>query len=355
MSSNSDAQTVGAAPDRAGSVGSKSSATVLTSPKTPSKEPRLPLGGSADPTRYPLTISSIGKHGGSITLFANSQADRRAWIEAIEERRRVVNERKRRFDVYIFAYNPVGTVKVNCSSAARSTVFLGCDTGVYVGDPLGSHYEQVLELEKVTQMDVLHKYGLVILLADRTLYTFPLESLNPGEDPSANTKKGRRISSHVSFFKVGSCNGRTLICAVKSTALSSTVKTFEPVAPSDTSTKKSGFLRMFKGSPESVKVFKEFYIPSESTSIHFLKTKLCVGCAKGFEIVDLESLNTQGLLDPTDESLEFVMKRENLRPVAIFRLPDGSFMLCYDGGLTFPAPYTDGLIRTRLFQMGYSY
>lgn len=68
----------------------------------------------------------------------------------------------------------------------------------------------------------------------------------------------------------------------------------------------------------------------ESSSIHFLKTKLCVGCTKGFEIVDLESLDTQGLLDPADTSLEFVRKRENLRPMAIYRI-ENEFLLCYDG------------------------
>lgn len=68
----------------------------------------------------------------------------------------------------------------------------------------------------------------------------------------------------------------------------------------------------------------------ESTSIHYLKTKMCVGCSRGFEIVDLESLDTQGLLDPNDESLEFVRKRENLRPMAIYRIHN-EFLLCYDG------------------------
>lgn len=75
---------------------------------------------------------------------------------------------------------------------------------------------------------------------------------------------------------------------------------------------------------------KEFYIPVESTSIHYLKTKMCVGCSRGFEIVDLESLDTQGLLDPNDENLEFVRKRENLRPMAIYRIHN-EFLLCYDG------------------------
>jgi hypothetical protein len=77
-------------------------------------------------------------------------------------------------------------------------------------------------------------------------------------------------------------------------------------------------------------LWQEFYIPVESTSIHFLKTKLCVGCTRGFEIVDLETLDTQGLLDPNDETLDFVRKRENLRPMAIYRIQN-EFLLCYDG------------------------
>ena len=76
----------------------------------------------------------------------------------------------------------------------------------------------------------------------------------------------------------------------------------------------------------------------ESTSIHYLKTKLCVGCSKGFEIVDLETLDTQGLLDPMDESLEFVRKRENLRPMAIYRIHN-DFLLCYDGTPFFPVAW----------------
>jgi hypothetical protein len=65
-----------------------------------------------------------------------------------------------------------------------------------------------------------------------------------------------------------------------------------------------------------------------------LKTKLCVGCPNGFEIVDLETLDTQGLLDPADESLDFVRRREStLKPMAIYRI-ENEFLLCYDGGLS---------------------
>lgn len=73
---------------------------------------------------------------------------------------------------------------------------------------------------------------------------------------------------------------------------------------------------------------QEFYIPTESTSIHFLRSKLCVGCAKGFEVVSLETLETQSLLDQADTSLDFVARRENIKPIHIERL-QSEFLLCY--------------------------
>jgi hypothetical protein len=76
--------------------------------------------------------------------------------------------------------------------------------------------------------------------------------------------------------------------------------------------------------------WQDLYLPVETTSIHYLKTRMCIGTSKGFDIVNLENLETLGLLDPADESLEFVRKRENLRPMAIYRI-NNDFLLCYDG------------------------
>ena len=53
----------------------------------------------------------------------------------------------------------------------------------------------------------------------------------------------------------------------------------------------------------------------------------------GFEIIEPDTLDTQGLLDPSDESLNFVRRRsDNTRPkpVAIYRI-ENEFLLCYDG------------------------
>lgn len=73
---------------------------------------------------------------------------------------------------------------------------------------------------------------------------------------------------------------------------------------------------------------QEYYIPAESSSIHFLRSTLCVGCARGFEVVSLETTETQSLLDQADTSLDFVARKENVKPIHIERM-NGEFLLNY--------------------------
>ena len=227
----------------------------------------------------------------------------------------------------------------------------GTDEGVYLSNLRNDKLREpvkVINLLDVTQVDVIEDFQLLIVLHERSVTTFPLDCLDPN-DPNAALKRGKRISSHTSFFKSGICLGKMLVAVVKSSTLSSTIKVLEPVDQTMRGKKpQASFMRRLNGGNEALKLFKvcqmlvclvkadrqEFYIPTESSSIHFLKTKLCVGCTKGFEIVDLETLDMQGLLDPSDASLDFVMKRGNVRPIAIYRIEE-DFLLCYDGMSSF--------------------
>ncbi len=206
--------------------------------------------------------------------------------------------------------------------------------------------KRVLDVNNVTQIDVLEEYQLLLVLSSKNLVSFPLEALDLGEPGSPLAKRPRKIQGHCNFFKAGVCLGRHLVCAVKSSALSTTIKVYEPTDSMARSKKKGGLNMMFKGGQEQLKAFKvssstdmtqsvilrlwlqEFYIPTESTSIHFLKSKLCVGCARGFEVVSLETLETQSLLDQADTSLDFVARKESIRPIHIERL-NGEFLLNY--------------------------
>lgn len=285
-------------------------------------------------TGYALTFTYLGRKGYSMTLWASTFVSRRKWFEHIETRQEILRQRSNIFDTITLSESFfTGPNKVNCSvpfDFGRRIIY-GTDDGVYLSDlrEKARPPMKVLPLPGVTQVDVLEEYQILIILAERSVHTFTLDALDPS-DPMGSLKRGRRISSHTSFFRAGMCLGRTLVCVVKSSSLSSTIKTLEPIEQNVRGKKQPTFRKLLQGGQDTLRVFKEFYIPTESSSIHFLKSKLCVGCTKGFEIVDLETLDTQGLLDPADSSLDFVQRRENVKPIAIYRI-DGEFLLCYDG------------------------
>ncbi|KAG6821216.1 hypothetical protein H0H93_004038 [Arthromyces matolae] len=279
-----------------------------------------------------INFMHLGRKFYNLVLWAPTPVLHKKWLDLIVKQQSMLRERSLIFDTTVlnegFFFGPN---KVNCAApynGGRKIVY-GTNDGVYISDlQSGREPVRVLALLDVSQVDVLEDYQLLIVLSERQVITFPLDALNP-KDPTAGLKNAKRISSHTSFFKAGFCLGRVLVCIVKSSQLSSTFKTLEPIDQNIRGRSKPTLRKMLQGGNDTLKLFREFYIPVESTSIHYLKTKMCVGCSRGFEIVDLESLDTQGLLDPNDENLEFVRKRENLRPMAIYRIHN-EFLLCYD-------------------------
>ena len=110
--------------------------------------------------------------------------------------------------------------------------------------------------------------------------------------------------------------------------MSTTIKVFEPNDAMISHKKQKGIGRFISAGQDELKPFKEFSIPTELWSVHFLKSKLCVACSRGFEVVSLETLETQSLLDQADTSLDFVARKESVRPLHIERL-NGEFLLSY--------------------------
>ncbi len=186
--------------------------------------------------------------------------------------------------------------------------------------------KRVIDVPSVTQVDVLEEYQLLLVLSNRSLLSYQLGALDPNEPISS--KRAKKIQSHCNFFKTGICLGRHLVCCVKSSALSTTIKVYEPNDAMSRTKKQKGLSKMFNAGQDELKPFKEFYIPTESSSVHFLKSKLCVGCVRGFEVVSLETLETQSLLDQADTSLDFVARKEGVKPIHIERL-NGEFLLNY--------------------------
>ncbi|KAF2821904.1 CNH-domain-containing protein [Ophiobolus disseminans] len=282
---------------------------------------------------YPITFKHLGKGGYEQTLFASTAISQQKWMEHIESQQRSLRERSNIFTKSIINegfFNPA--IRVTCAVPLDGgrKLALGTDAGIYIVERKAKDASikprRVLDCKGVTQIDVLEQHAIVLVLADKTLYSYSIEALDP-DDSQALVKRPRKIC-HANFFKAGICLGNNLVATVKTSALSTTIKVYEPKENMAGKSKKTGFAKMLSQGQDQLKPYKEFYIPTESTSIHFLRSKLCVGCARGFEVVSLETLETQSLLDQADTSLDFVVRKENIKPIHIERMAS-EFLLCY--------------------------
>ncbi|KAF9172682.1 RHO1 GDP-GTP exchange protein 2 [Mortierella sp. AD011] len=315
------------------------STSTVVSKITPASGPLSKITSDSK-SGYPIVFTHIGRYGGSFTLYATTHAGRKNWMDKIQKQ---IQALKNKADAWRLL--PVSerfftaSNKVNCSATLENgrRLVIGTDTGVFVGRPKGQ-FVKIIARERVSQVDVLEDERIMLVLAEKHLFAYGLEALDPS-DPNSPNKRAKKLGSSVSFFKTGVCQNRTLVGIVKnsSNALnqSSTIKTLEPIEQAGSKKNKHSFRTILRGgNAELFKLYKDFYIPRETNSLHFLRNTLCVGCSKGFELIDLSNLNTQDLLDFSDPTLDFVHKKdENLKPLAIYRIGAGdsfTFLLCYE-------------------------
>ncbi|KAG8933108.1 RHO1 GDP-GTP exchange protein 2 [Tulasnella sp. 408] len=235
---------------------------------------------------YPITFTYLGRNGYSLKLWESTVAGRTKWLEEISKQQEAVRK----------------------SDTIFNTVSLGVDSYRWEKFKCAAPFGQ-------------------------SVMTIPLGALDAPK-PGVRLKGIKTVATDISFFKVGTCLGRTLLCLVNASAPASTIKILEP---------NKHAIRGKKGvqgwSPEPsafanlahrLRAVEEFDIPIEATSIHFLRGQLCVGCAEGFQIVDLNTLAMVPLLDPADPLLDFVQKglRDSTPPIAIYRI-NNDFLLCY--------------------------
>ncbi|CAE6365111.1 unnamed protein product [Rhizoctonia solani] len=280
--------------------------------------------------RYQLRFSSLGKrfnNNKTLTLFSSSVEAANTWIETIRAQRDV-NQQSSEFNVLTLGQDIIrrnGEIRVNCVAlyGKDQTIVYGTGDGVYVQLQNGQP-RKAIDLADVQRIDVLEDLSLLVILAERSVLTFPLETLEM-EEPTKHMNR-ITIASQTSFFKTGTYKDRTMLCTVKASSTSSTIKILESVVSLPTSSPNQ---RGQTSSPDKDKLrpFREFRLAKGLYSVQFLKTKLCVASTTGFDIVDLETLDTQALLDPTDQKLDFVHHIEP-RPLRVYCI-GGEFLVCY--------------------------
>lgn len=310
----------------------KRSSTNLIGGRTQTMTTQNPKDAAAK--GYPLTFRHLGKGGYEITLFCSTAIQQQKWIEHVDAQQQVLRDRNQIFTKTILNEGFfAAAIKVNCGvpiDGGRKIV-LGTDSGVYVFDRKRNASPKpyrVLECKNVSQVDVLEQHSIVLVLTEKTLYSFEMEALEADDANSAVSKRGRKIC-HANFFKAGVCQGQQLVCAVKKTSgLSNTLRVYEPMDSMTKKSKKSGIAKMLASNQDVLKISQEFYAPSDVISVNFLRSSLCVGSARGFDLISLDTKEQQSLLDQADTSLDFVQRKENVKPIHIERIGT-EFLLCY--------------------------
>ncbi|KAG8878034.1 hypothetical protein FRB97_002821 [Tulasnella sp. 331] len=317
-------------------------------------------------TVYPCSIHHAGRVGGLYHLFAETLQIRSEWKQKLEEAislRSIVQESNKVFEMRNLSEDTfvvpsfTGTVsggwsgempftgKVTCSvpfstSDGRGLVAVGCAEGVWIGlRSDAKSLRRVLHLKMVTQCAMLEDFGIFLVLADKSLFAYHIEALVPsstaGNAGGARTPQKLNGTKDVQFFSVGTLNGRTLIIYMKKKGLDSVFRVLEPVIGKITEKVKNPgtFSRSIFGNSRSewFRVYRDFFLPSESFDLVFLKAKIAILCTKGFEIMDLTDFKSVTIPQRDDPRLASLARRcESCRPMGMFRSSENEFLLCYD-------------------------
>ena len=241
---------------------------------------------------------------------------------------------------------PVCRATVHCATSFQPVsgprmMAIGTDFGVFLSEysnPRGWVRCAAITVGHVTQIGVLEEFSLFVILAEKSLVAFNLESVCPpgagAGPPSAEARKPPQKlsgSKDVGFFAIGRQKERTLIFYKKKEGINSTFKVLEPVyARTATSTRSRFGLK--KGNTDYCRDYDEFYIPSDTFSINLFDKSLAVSTARGIEVLTLDKKVPWSIPDLRAAAVASIAARlKDNDPLGMFRLSDDEFLLVFEG------------------------
>ncbi|KAL0090588.1 CNH domain-containing protein [Phycomyces blakesleeanus] len=313
------------------------SATPLSFPKSSSPAAQngsniLPQNGFFSQTS--ITIQRLGNDNEETTLYDNKTGDLAIWSGKLMNAKSDLEERKKESqpyetevlnDINFSCSSSMGSKynhgKVTCSvpyaaTSGKRMVAIGTQTGVWIGASGSTSFRKVLSLLDVTQIDVLEQHRVLLVLAEKVVYGYPLDTLDTGSQNKPVERVPQRISQHVAYFSTGVIKGKTLLIVMKRKGMDSHFKAFEPVC---------GDLR----DPKNAKFLTT---KSSFLTIHFLNARLMIVCIRGFEIINLDDLReNRNLPDLKNPEFDFVVQHgEYIQPLGMFKCSTEDYLLCYD-------------------------
>ncbi|CAO3653732.1 unnamed protein product [Cunninghamella echinulata] len=185
---------------------------------------------------FPIVFSYMGrrKNDDVLVLYATSEATRRPWFE------KIIKQQLERVQRSTPIYEILPAVEPNYFSISSKMnhiitfnsgqqYLLATDDGIYVGHTSGKKTpHKVLNLNRVSQIEVVESADILLVLSDRILFEYPLDVVNGKPETQS---PGKRVQTHVPFFCVGkSLQQRTLVCVPRISTLKSIITCFEPIS-----------------------------------------------------------------------------------------------------------------------------
>ncbi|CAN3373416.1 RHO1 GDP-GTP exchange protein 2 [Diutina rugosa] len=302
--------------------------SVVSDPSIRNRIETSNFGTGGGQTKYQINFLGLGANQVHVSLFAEDVTIQSQILQQIYQQQKKLIEQHDFFTLSKYETRKFyGSNKINCAVPFHGgkKLLYGTDSGLWLStvrqisatstEKIVSDPTIVISRNYVTQIEVLVEYGKLLVLADKQLFEYDLSCCD-SLDHARNTRSGKLLASPLSFFKTGICDGKLLVCGAK-VGPSHSIIIFEPTNPFDRSKNKSRRTEI-----------REVSFSSDPVSISFLKTKLCIGCTKGFEILSLKDGQKEPILDEADPSLDFAILRDQVTPLAIHRL-NKEFMLCY--------------------------
>lgn len=238
---------------------------------------------------------------------------------------------------------PVSRTQVNCaagfSSYGKPFIAIGTEYGVYISDPTNPRgWTKTVTAARVSQIAVLEEFNVCLLIADKSLISYPLDVVAPVSDfaPPSNDSARRapqRLAKDVSYFATAKMKDRTLVFYKRKEGLHTSFKVLEPLYHKATEKKSRlfGGRKSAGGSTDTFRDFDEFFFPTDCFSLSIFSTYIAVATSKGVEMLTLDKKQPMSIPDLKAPAIANIASRiRDQRPLGMFRLNENEFLVTYE-------------------------
>ncbi|KAJ7469221.1 CNH domain-containing protein [Mycena latifolia] len=186
----------------------------------------------------------------------------------------------------------------------------------------------------VTQCAVLEQFGIFLVLAGKSLFAHRIEDVIPASADGDVAPRRQKLYNNVQFFRVGSLSGRTLVIVMQPKKRDSIFRVAEPVMDKINRKAPERAHRLSLWQPKSrwFKEYKAFYLPCVSFDIIFLNARIAIPCAKGFEVMDMDTFKSVTIPRLVDDLRLARLPKpwDSCRPMSMIPASKEEILLCYN-------------------------